>query len=95
MSIENKVTRFVFEKLRFFKRIGSTWHCQSWMIAFELGVPEETVREVLTSLGRWGFIRLSAWNYAAWREVDFREMSADNFFFNRDDCGYVRVRPVF
>jgi hypothetical protein len=94
MDARFKVAKFVLEQLAFFKRIGSTWHCQSWTIAFDLGVSEVTVREVLISLAHLGFVSIKAWNYAAWREVNYWEMPGDRFFFNRDDRGYVRVRPV-
>jgi hypothetical protein len=93
MNERLKVIRLVNKKLKFFKRIGSTWHCQSWTVAYELGVPEKVVREVFVSMARWGLVTLRSWNNSAWREVNYYELAADSFFFNRDDGGHVRIRP--
>jgi hypothetical protein len=85
----------VRERLHTFTRIRATWHVIVSVESGLLNLPSKYMRRVLLNLSDAGYIRLTSWSKPLNREADYREFATlDDFFFNRDDCNYVRVTPL-
>jgi hypothetical protein len=58
-----------------------------------LNVPEDLMRRTLIWLAEHGLVTLTTWSHALRREAHYWEFrSLDDFFYNRDDSNYVRVK---
>ena len=80
---------------RFTKMGGEPWHVLAHAEFPELVEGATHMRRALIELAEGGYVRLTSWSNALSREADYREFpSLDAFFFNRDDCNYVRVKPL-
>jgi hypothetical protein len=87
----------IWKNLRFHAQHSSPdgWHVQTFNFASQIGVPERYVREALVALKSVGLVTLKTWSNSAWRQVSFSECPTENFFYNRDDANYVRVKPLW
>jgi hypothetical protein len=83
------------EKLGSVARWDGVWHLKTFEIAVLLNVPEESIRQSLITMAKWGFISLKTWSNLAWRELSYGEWATSDFFVNVDDGCYVRVKPLF
>jgi hypothetical protein len=97
MNNREKVFAGIWENVRFHVQHPSAcgWHVQLFSFASNLGVQEQDVRDALIALNKCGVISLKTWSNSAWREISFSECPTQNFFYNRDDANYVRVKPSF
>jgi hypothetical protein len=87
----------VAKSLKFFQRMGAgkPWHVQVGVESDRLNVSDVVMRRTLVWLAQKGYVRLTSWSYSLRREADYWEFpTSDAFFFNRDDCNYVRVMPL-
>ena len=83
----------VREKVDFLHRTGTDHICiRVYGLAGESGISPETVRESLESFAKRGVLSLSTWRNVPYREVNWREWQSEDFFYNRDDANYVRLR---
>jgi hypothetical protein len=69
-------------------------HLRAWETAARIEVPEHRVWQALIWFSKIEAMRLTTWNQRLWREVAFQEWPTSGFFSNRDDCGYIRLRPA-
>lgn len=92
-KVQNRIT----ESLRFFWKMGNgtPWNVQVGVESALLDVPDVAIRRALLWLAENGYVRLTSWSHFLRREADYWEFpTSDSFFFNRDDCNYVRVKPL-
>lgn len=92
-----KVWNTITDKLRFFLKQcnGTPWHVNVYVECGLLNVSEGLMRGALVWLAQRGLVSLTTWSYALYREAYYWEFpTLDAFFHNRDDCNYVRVKPL-
>jgi hypothetical protein len=95
MSDLKKAIQAVSEKLDFLRKggAGGGFICVStYGLAGERQISPESVRMALKMYADFGLLSLSTWRHDLWREVNWREWRSEDFFFNRDDANYVRLR---
>ncbi|MGB8590480.1 MAG: hypothetical protein WA755_05795 [Candidatus Acidiferrales bacterium] len=89
-----RLFQHVREQLQLFARWNGIWCPRVYLLAAEFDLPEQTVRAVFESLFRLGIISLKTWSYRNWREVSFGEWPTAEFFRNKDDSNYIRVKVL-
>jgi hypothetical protein len=96
MNNREKVSAAVWESIRLQAQTlsGHPWHVQVSGVTNNLGIQEQDVREALIALNNCGVISLKTWSNSAGREISFSEWPTEDFFYNRDDAYYVRVKPL-
>jgi hypothetical protein len=81
------------EKVYFLRKGGSDQiHVMPYTLAGQLGVSQECLRSVLTHFADRGILSMRTWRWDALREVSWQEWRSEEFFYNRDDANYVRLR---
>jgi hypothetical protein len=94
-SMTQKAHNEIYQLLQFMKQGNAReLHLRAWETAVKIGVHEQHVWQALIWLSKIEAMRLTTWNQRLWREVTFQEWPTSGFFSNRDDCGYVRLRPA-
>ena len=90
-----KAYAWLFEKAEFLRKngAGDGYICASVArLAGELGISLEAARRALMAVADSGVLSMSTWRYDLWREVNWSEWRSKDFFYNRDDSNYVRLR---
>jgi len=80
--------------LQFLKTSNSReLHLRAWEVAIRLDIPEPYVWQAIAEVAAAG-TKLTTWSQSLWREITYQEWATPDFFHNRDDSGYVRLRPA-
>lgn len=82
----------IYESVDFLHKHGGEVHIKPYTLAGELGVSHECVREALKRFASSGFISMSTWRWEVFREVNYNEWPTTEFFYNRHDANYIRLR---
>jgi hypothetical protein len=94
-SMMEKAFNEISQRIDFLKRSNSReLHMRAFETAARIGVPEQYVWQALAWFATFGSMRLSTWSESLRREILFGEWPFPSFFNNREDCNYVRLRPV-